>query len=197
MSRVESRQRNWLYICLQRNIVQFSTYLWVPFYHVTFTLVLNVFKCLKCLRLLPYFQNKISLSALACPGFISDSCLPDPIDLQQWQQKLTDCAGRDCRPAGLALGRDETPSESTAFAWLCPLLRLHVGSRKFKALLGNTAHQTGNFRAEATSQLLSGLWSWFPVQMLGDCACLVAFSTKRRGSSLSRFNEEVWPPKCK
>lgn len=55
--KVELYQRSWLYICLQTNIVQFSTYLWIPLYHVTLTLVLHVFKCLKCLRLLPYFQN--------------------------------------------------------------------------------------------------------------------------------------------
>lgn len=77
--KVELCQRNRLYVCLQRNIVQFSTYLWIPLYRVTLTLVLHVFKCLKCLRLLPYFQNKLSLSSLLVPASSLTAVCPRPI----------------------------------------------------------------------------------------------------------------------
>lgn len=51
MVKAELCQRNSLDICLKRSTVQFSTYLWIPLYHVRFTLVLCVFKYLKYPRL--------------------------------------------------------------------------------------------------------------------------------------------------
>lgn len=44
-----------------------------------------------------------------------------------------DCAGRESRPAGLALGQEES---ATLFTQLCPVLRLPVRRQEFKTLLG-------------------------------------------------------------